>query len=464
MRIFCLALSHIFDVLWYFYIFTVLPAWEEEQEEQEGTTFIDSEDIHFVIVWHLVTVSVLDGIFYLVTELELHQMMSIRMASNLHEFILSHFTATLIQVAGEGKELATAGRESFIELSLSSKIASLLPFFFKHLSCQLTDPHHQHIHCSIITCTQPWVFIVKYTPTTRGPHQLRITINGTEITRSPFTVHVLPSLEMQHSISGLNRPYGVAVSKSGEVVVSEHTGHRISVYSIEGKKIRSFGSEGSSTEQFKYPRGVAITSDNHILIADGNNHQIQMFTMEGSFVKSFGQKGQKPFQFQYPSGIAVHPSGRVFVAEKNNHRIQVFNPDLTYSHMFGSKGSALGQFMHPRGVAINSSGVVYVTDNNNRVQLFSEDGQFMSSFGSEGSQYGQFYNPLGIFIDFNTVYVTDENHCVSVYTSSGQFIKSFGTLGSGEGELHYPKGVAMNNNTGALYVCDFLKDRVVVYS
>ena len=50
--------------------------------------------------------------------------------------------------------------------------------------------------------------------------------------------------------SQVSTHHGVAVSKSGEVVVSDNS-HCISVYSWEGKKIRSFGSsEGSSTGQF----------------------------------------------------------------------------------------------------------------------------------------------------------------------------------------------------------------------
>ena len=59
-----------------------------------------------------------------------------------------------------------------------------------------------------------------------------------------FTIHVLPSLEMkgvvQHTITGINGPYGVAVSKSGDVMVSEYHSHCIGVYNREGKKIRSF--------------------------------------------------------------------------------------------------------------------------------------------------------------------------------------------------------------------------------
>ena len=399
-------------------------------------------------------------------ETELKEMR--KRVGDLEEFALSHFPSSLVQVTGEGKELATAGQETNFELSFSYLVSSSLPFPIKHTSCQLTDPHRQHIHCSI-TSTQPGVCTVKYTPTVYGSHQLRITIRDTEIAGSPFTVHVLPSPEMRgavrYTITGVESPYGVAVSKSGEVVVNSFHSHCISVYSREGKNIRSFGSEGSNTGQLQNIRGIAITSDNHILIAERFNNRIQMFTMEGKFVKSIGHTGDKPLQFNYTAGIAVHPSGRVFVADSSNHRIQVLNSDLTYVHMFGSKGSAPGQFSEPRGVAINSSGVVYVTDcNNHRVQLFSTDGQFISSFGSEGSQHGQLHHPSGICIDStNTVYVTDENHRVLVYTSSGQFIKSFGTEGSGGRKLNFPEGVAVDNTTGALYVCDCLNDRVVVY-
>ena len=67
---------------------------------------------------------------------------------------------------------------------------------------------------------------------------------------------------VQGTIHGVRDPYGVAVSNSGEVVMSEFYSHRISVYSREGKHIRSFGIKGSNKGQFQHPHGVAITSDN----------------------------------------------------------------------------------------------------------------------------------------------------------------------------------------------------------
>ena len=382
-----------------------------------------------------------------------------RRVRDLEELLNDHFPSSLVQVTGEGKKFAVLGQETTIQLSISSKD---IPFPIEQLSCQLTNPKSQHVPCHI-THTQSGLHTLMFIPVLLGSHQLKISIRDTDIPGSPFTIRVLSPENLgvvQGTIRDVRYPYGVAVSNSGEVVVSEYHDGCVSVYSREGEKIRS---KGTNKGQFQFPRGIDITSDNHILVADTYNHRIQMVTMEGRLLKSVGQGGVR--QPIHPSGIAVHPSGRVFIADIHNHCIQVLNPDLSYSHMFGSNGSAPGQFSYPHSVAINSSGVVYVTDkDNHRVQLFSTDGQFISSFGSEESQHGQLHYPLGICVDStNTVYVTDENNRVSVYTSSGQFIKCFGTKGRGEGELDGPKGVAVDNTTRALYVCDTNNHRIVVY-
>ena len=374
----------------------------------------------------------------------------------------------LIHVNGEGRERVTAGQ---MTSSVPSQATLSFPFLLDKLSCQLTDPNSQHVECSI-TSTQPGMATVSYTPTLRGAHQLKITVGDvdTDIPGSPFTVHVLPSLEMRgmpiHAITGVHSPWGVAVSESGEVVVSEYEGHCISVFDREGKKIRTFGSYGSNKGQFKYPRGVSITSDNHILVVDSCNHRIQMFTMEGEFEKSVGELGNETLKFRYPVGIAVHPSGLVFVVDEFNYRIQVLSPDLHFINKlpFGSEGSGPGQFNHPSDVAYDNSGKVYVTDCfTHRVQSITAGGQFISSFGSKGSQPGQLYHPSGICIDStDTVYVTDENHRVSAFRN-GKFLKCFGKRGTGVGELKHPNGIAVDNTTGNLYVCDDFNHRVVVY-
>ena len=264
-----------------------------------------------------------------------------------------------------------------------------------------------------------------------------------------------------HIITGLTDPWGVAISASGEVVVSENTDHPISVFSQEGKKIRSIG---LSKGQLRRPRDVALTSDNSILVADGDN-RIHWFTLKGRFVDNVGQKGKRPLEFNHPTGITVGPSDRVYIADSNNHRIQVLSSSFEYFRVFGRMGSGQGQFNQPQGVACDNNGTIYVADYfNGRVQKFSTDGQFVSSFGSMGTKEGELLYPSGICIDSTgTVYITEwGNHRVSVFTSTGQFIRCFGSKGSGKGQFMNPTSIAVNS-TDNLFVCDHGNGRVVVY-
>ena len=173
-------------------------------------------------------------------EAELKEMR--RRVRDLEELHIVHFPTSLVQVTGEGKEVAVLGQETTIQLNIASQ--GILSFPIEQLFCQLMNPKSQHVPCHI-THTQPGVCTLIFTPVLLGPHQLKITIRDTDIPGSPFTIRVLSSSAMirmvpenrgvvQGTIYGVIRPYDVAVSNSGEVVVSEFWNHCISVYSRGG--------------------------------------------------------------------------------------------------------------------------------------------------------------------------------------------------------------------------------------
>ena len=326
----------------------------------------------------------------------------------------------LDNIQRKGKEITMAQQISTFELTSS------LPLNFDALSCQLTAPgSSEPVECTI-TPTQSGGCSISYTPAVRGPHQMRITVGGTDIPDSPFTIHVYPTPEMRGeqigTITELNFPRGVAVSKSGEVVVSEWTSNCITMFNRDGSKKRTFGSAGSDKGQLQFPSGIAFTHDNRLLVVDEGNHRVQMFTLEGKFIKSVGQEGNGRLQFLSPQGITVHPSsGKVFIADTKNHRIQVLNDDLTYSHEFDNKNSGNSRFNEPFDVACDSYGHVYVADAwKQRVQVLTSSGKFIDTISTYASLF-----PKGIAIDFmNTVYVSDGN-TVSMFDSKRQFIKCF---------------------------------------
>ena len=355
----------------------------------------------------------------------------------------------LLQVTGDGKECTSVNEETSIKLSFPFRGTppSFLPL--EQLSCQLTDPLNEQVPCSI-TPTQPGVCTVMYTPTIRGPHQLRIKIKNTDIQGSPFRVSVLPEADrgvVQHTITGVERPQSVAVNKSGDVVVCYDWGKHISVFNGKGEKRLSFLSGG------RYFHVAFTFNDNHILAI--SHRQITKYTMEGKCLISVECTNNG---FRDPSGIAVHPSGKVIVA---GSCIQVLNSDLTHSHSFGIRSHGVV----PAHVACDSDGVVYVAGNH-CIRSFSIDGHCISKYS-----YDFIADTIisGVCIDSsNTLYVSNTlidtvegivlQKCVSVHSNSVKFIKCLGL----DKQVSLA-GIAVDNTTGVLYVCDDKNNCVIVY-
>ena len=307
---------------------------------------------------------------------------------------------------------------------------------------------------------------ISYQPASRGRHQLHIKVEGDHIKGSPFPVTVVKKHGAPiKTISGVtcNKPWGVAISQKGEVIIGESNGHCVFIFSPAGEKLRSFGSNGSGYGQFNRPLGVAVDDGGNILVVDRQNGRIQKFTSDGKFITAVGKGGNKPLEFYCPVGIAIHPlNKKVYVADNLNHRIQILNPDLTFSISFGSHGSDNGQFWNPLDVAFDSTGNVYVADfNNHRIQVFTAEGEYVRQFRKKGSGNGELGAPSGIAIDTdNLVYVTEcDNNRVSVFTCGGKFLTSFGSKGSGPGQFNRPRGVAVDKN-GVVYVADMENNRL----
>ena len=312
---------------------------------------------------------------------------------------------------------------------------------------------------------------VSYQPTIKGRHQLHIKVMGEHIIGSPHRVAVnkLPDEKLGtpiQTIDLLNKPLGIALNQSGEVVVTSPGGNCVSVFSQSGDKLQSFGTEGSGQGQFMHPYGVAVDGEGNILVADRDNHRIQKFTAEGQFLAAVGTKGSRPLQFDEVEDIAINTSNnKMYVVDTSNYRIQVLNSDLTFSNTFGKRGENKGEFIYPWAIACDSTGNVYVVDfGNDRIQVFTPTGKFLRMFGSHGEGDGELDRPVGIALDVqDKVYVSERsNDRISVFTSEGQFVTSFGSKGGRPGEFDDPRGLAVDSN-GVLYVCDLSNKRLQLF-
>ena len=368
---------------------------------------------------------------------------------------------------GKGLEVATVGEQVTAILHVIDADGKECEQPLVNTSCELVSDAGGPTVKAAVQKKEKNKYTISYQPTHRGRHQLHIKVEGVPIRGSPFAVVVVKNLSTPiRTIGGVNRPWGVEVNQRGEIIVTEYSGHCISIFSPSGEKIRTFGSKGFAQGQLREPRGVAVDGDGNILVVDGDNHRIQKFTADGKFLTAVGLSGKKHLEFIRPAGVAInHRNRKVYICDESNHRVQILNADLTFSSSFGSRGSDDGQLTFPWNVALDSTGNVYVADSgNNHIQVFTAEGKFLRKFGKKDSSDGELNWPAGVSLDSDDiVYVTERNnHRVSMFTSEGQFLRSFSTKGDGPGQFNYPRGIAVDRD-GLVYVSDNDNSRLQIF-
>ena len=285
---------------------------------------------------------------------------------------------------------------------------------------------------------------ISYRPQRRGQHHVYIQVEGKHISGSPLSVVVHPKeLTVVRKIEGVKCPMSVAFNHRGDMIVAEYDGHCVSIFSVDGKKIKSFGTQGSGPGQLNKPRGVTIDAVGNILVCDAENHRIQKFSPNGIHTQSVGKCGSGPLHFNTPYSIAIHPHTRkVYVADTYNHRIQVLNEDLSFSNSFGKQGSGKGEFTFPTDVAFDSNGQFYVADfENHRIQVFSENNEYLRELGKEDMK-----SSIGVTVHGGVVYVADHNgKSILLYTTEGQYLRSFQPFNA------KPHGIAVKSS-GVIFV------------
>ena len=296
---------------------------------------------------------------------------------------------------------------------------------------------------------------VSYQPTIKGQHQLYVTIEGHDIIGSPFKI---AAKSLDHNLGNpfltlddVVRPWGVAVTLTGEIVVTEYDGHCVSIFTPSGKKRRWFGKEGSGQGQLKHPCGVAMDSKGNIFVCGSHNHRVQKFTPDGQLLAYTKTK------LSFPLGLAFNfTNNKLYVAGGNSHTVLIFSSDLQLSQTFGREGDGKGEFRSPWDVACDDAGRVYVADScNHRIQVFTAKGKYLRVFWRCGSKERELCRPVGIAVSSvsGMVYVSETLNRICVFTLEGQFLSVYEGKGEGPQKLNDPRGLAVDDY-GIVYVCD----------
>ena len=162
----------------------------------------------------------------------------------------------------------------------------------------------------------------------KGPGYRGVTIVGDEVmlceNNNERTIMVYDrELKYVRSIErgGMGEFRGVSADSHGNLYVTDYTKSRIHVFSNDGVFLRSFGRDGNGLERLNGPWGVCV-SGQYVYVINYSGHSVSVFTIAGDHVTTFGERGSKEGSFVYPYHIFV--GHFVFVADLNNNRIQCF--------------------------------------------------------------------------------------------------------------------------------------------
>ena len=124
-------------------------------------------------------------------------------------------------------------------------------------------------------------------------------------------------------VGRLDKPFE-CLCYEDKIFVSDREAHVIKVFRNNGRFLYEFGKHGNGDGELNLPTGLAVDKTGHLLVCSVGNHRVQVFTLDGKFVTKFGEHGKGLGQFEAPCSVSVLKSGHIVVCEFRNNRLQLF--------------------------------------------------------------------------------------------------------------------------------------------
>jgi hypothetical protein len=297
------------------------------------------------------------------------------------------------------------------------------------------------------------------------------------------------------SAAQFNYPQGVAVSISGNVIVSDSDNDTIRTITPAGAVTTLAGAApmigdtngAGSAARFYDPTDAVVDHNGTLYVADYSNSLIRKITAAGVVsTLSDGTNDPTGIGFSGPEGLALDGSGNVYVADTLNNTIRVVSSTGMVSTLAGTAGrvgsadgtGAAASFHFPSGVAVDASGNLFVTDSlNSTIRKISPAGVVTTLAGTAGQpgisdgtgSAAQFGFPWGIAIDpSGNLYVSDRSANTIRMISPAGVVTTLagmgGVIGSSDGtgsaaRFALPQGIALDGSNN-VYVADTVNQTI----
>lgn len=209
--------------------------------------------------------------------------------------------------------------------------------------------------------------------------------------------------------AALDLPSSVAVTSTGDMVISDQANFRIRLLDPAGiiHTICGDGTAGDTGDggpallarlkaekgQSAPPAGrLVVDAQDRIYVADTGNHRVRLIDTDRSIrtIVGTGTAGYSgddgaaiDAQLKFPRDLALSPNGTLYIADTGNSVVRVVRPDGTIDTLAGSGEQGFAgiggpadsaQLNQPFGVSVAPNGQVYIADtHNHRILKVSDE-------------------------------------------------------------------------------------------
>jgi streptogramin lyase len=177
------------------------------------------------------------------------------------------------------------------------------------------------------------------------------------------------------------------------------------------KKVGSWGKIGEGNGQFgNNVFGLAVDRSGNVVVADSDNHRIQIFTSKGGFKRAIRFDPSEVVQ-----DVAADPSGDVWGTALQSNE----------ARRFGGASETLTTPKEARGIAVDAAGNVYVSSVGDEVHTLIRFDKGAGGY-TQGKSFGGLQNPSDVEVSADgTVYVAEQSALVvKRFDAQGKLLKT----------------------------------------
>lgn len=223
----------------------------------------------------------------------------------------------------------------------------------------------------------------------------------------------------------LHRPAGIAVDRSGRILVADIALKSILVFdAARGKVTNLFGSRQTTFEE---PRSLLVDDLGRLFVVDSGKRKVLVYGAD--LAPLFALAPARPEAT--PRFVAVEGSGeRIYLSATAPPRIDVFNRTGEHLFAFGDGGGeAPGSLREPQGLVFNSAGELLVADaGRGTLEVYGADGLYLRRFGASEVQ-AALQRPVDLAFDSaGNLHVIDESRAaLFTFSADGQTLLATGS-------------------------------------